>query len=208
MTEPAAADLEWIEERVRADYAASGRHYHDLTHLDDCLDRLERVEGLDETERRRLRFALLWHDVVYDPTRRDNEEASAERARRELAEAGVDAAECDEVARLILLTKGHRVAEGDRLGALLVSIDLSILGSGPDRYRAYAAAIRREYAHVPEEAYRAGRAAVLESLLAADPLYPDPAFRARFEGAARTNLADELAGLRRASAQAREPGSA
>ena len=33
-----------------------------------------------------------------------------------------------EVARLIRLTAGHAVEPGDRLGALLVSIDLSILG--------------------------------------------------------------------------------
>jgi predicted metal-dependent HD superfamily phosphohydrolase len=190
-----APDLETLEAAVRRDYAGPGRHYHDVAHLDDCLAQLSRVEGLAEDDRRRLRLALLWHDVIYDPRRRDNEEASAERARQELAAAGIAAAEVEEVVRLILLTKGHRVAEGDRRGALLVSIDLSILGAEAERYRAYADAIRLEYAHVPEAAYRAGRAAILRSLLDADPLYPDPAFRDRLEETARRNLALELAEL-------------
>jgi len=191
----AARVLDALEAQVRRDYAGSGRHYHDVAHLDDCLAQLLRVEGLTEADRRRLRLALLWHDVVYDPRRSDNEEESAERARRELAAAGVGVPDVEEVVRLIRLTKGHRVAEGDRIGALLVSIDLSILGADPERYRAYADSIRLEYAHVPEAAYRAGRAAILQSMLDADPLYPDPAFRDRLEEAARRNLSAELADL-------------
>ena len=194
-TEPDPAAVEALERAVRADYAAPGRFYHSVDHLDDCLTQLDAVDGLEARERMLLRFAILWHDVVYDPKRSDNEEQSAERARRELAQAGAAAEDCDEVARLILLTKGHRVAADDPLGALLVSIDLSILGAEPERYRAYAADIRREYAHVPEEAYRAGRAAVLRHLLAADPLYPHPAWRARLEGRARANMAAELEAL-------------
>jgi predicted metal-dependent HD superfamily phosphohydrolase len=184
-----------LEAQVRRDYAAPGRAYHNLAHLDDCLEQLERQEGLDERDRRLLRLAFLWHDAVYDPTRRDNEEKSAERARAELAGAGLSPAEVEEVARLILLTKGHQVPSGDRRGALLVSIDLSILGAAPERYAGYAAAIREEYGHVPEAAYRAGRAAVLQALLAADPLYPDPGYRDRLELKARRNIAGELAQL-------------
>jgi predicted metal-dependent HD superfamily phosphohydrolase len=184
--------LEMLEAAVRRDYASPGRAYHNLAHLDDCLEQLQRCDGLSEADRRLLRFAFLWHDVVYDPTRRDNEERSAGRARVELASAGLAPPDVDEVERLIHLTKGHKVAAGDRLGALLVSIDLSILGAAPDRYGAYAEAIRREYAHVPEDAYRAGRTAILRTLLAADPLYPDPTYHERLEGPARINMAAEL----------------
>jgi predicted metal-dependent HD superfamily phosphohydrolase len=188
--------LATLEAAVRRDYASPGRAYHNLAHLDDCLQQLERCAGLSEANGRLLRLALLWHDVVYDPTRRDNEEKSAQRARVELASAGLAPREADEVERLILLTKSHKVPAGDELGALLVSIDLSILGAAPDRYDAYAKAIRQEYGHVPEEAYRAGRAAILKALLAADPLYPDPVFRERLEAQARRNMAAELAQLR------------
>ncbi len=97
--------------------------------------------------------------------------------------------------RLILLTKDHKVAEGDRLGALIVSIDLAILGADPNRYQAYARDVRQEYAHVPEEAWRAGRTAVLKSLMADGPVFADPAFSATLEDQARTNMSDELRSL-------------
>src|SRR5262249_22011217 len=71
-----------------------------------------------------------------------------------------------EVGRLIRLTKTHDVAAGDPLGAIMISIDLSILGADVATYDAYAAAIRQEYAHVPDAAYRSGRAAGLHRLSA------------------------------------------
>ena len=189
------AKMEALEAKLRADHDVPGRFYHTFAHVEDCLARLEGSEGLSAGDRRLLRWALLWHDSVYDPERSDNEERSAERAVDELREAGADRDEQQEVRRLILLTKGHRVDAEDRLGAILVSVDLSILGAEPARYRRYAADIRREYAHVPEDAYRSGRMRVLHGLIEADPLYPDPALRERYEEQARINMATEMASL-------------
>lgn len=189
-----ATPLEIAEAEARAAWCEPHRHYHDERHLDACLSALDGV-ALAERERRVLRWALLWHDAVYDPAAPDNEERSAAWARASLRAAGVAEDEAAEVARLILLTKGHRVEGGDRLGALMVSIDLAVLGAEEEAYDAYAADIRREYAHVPEEAWRKGRGAVLASLLAADPLYPEPGARAALEAQARANISRELAAL-------------
>ncbi|MDP2765329.1 MAG: phosphohydrolase, partial [Brevundimonas sp.] len=95
----------------------------------------------------------------------------------------------------ILLTAGHSVQAGDALGARLVSIDLSILGAEPDRYDAYAAAIRHEYAHVPEPLYRAGRAAIMGRFLESPRLFADPLWAERYEDAARANLRREITAL-------------
>ncbi|MCA1509927.1 phosphohydrolase [Bradyrhizobium sp. NBAIM01] len=173
-----------------AAYAAPGRHYHNLAHIEDCLAALSRVEGLSAAEREMLSEAIWWHDAVYDPTRTDNEERSAE-----LAEQHVRAELRQEVGRLIRLTKTHDVPPGDRLGAILISIDLSILGADPNRYGAYAAAIRREFSHVAEDDYRAGRARVLRRFAAREVIFPDPVFAATFDRQARANLARELAQL-------------
>src|SRR5439155_22769050 len=126
------------------------------------------------------------------PTRADNEELSAQLAE---AHVGFDIAR--EVGRLIRLTKTHEVERSDRLGAILISIDLSILGAEPARYDAYAAAIRKEYAHVPESDYRAGRSGVLSRFAAQPVIFPEAALARRFDRQARDNLARELASLRR-----------
>ena len=178
-----------------AAYAEPHRRYHDMTHVADCLAQLRAAEGLRGTERTWLALAIWWHDAVYDPTRTDNEAQSAALARRDLTALGESAETVEAVARLIELTKGHQAAEDDRLGGLLVSIDLSILGREPPAYAAYAAAVREEYGHVPDALFRAGRAAVLEHLLEARPLYPDAGYRRRFEAQARRNMAAERAAL-------------
>lgn len=178
-------------DELRAAYAAADRHYHDIGHIEDCLGRLDRLTGLSAREREMLTEAIWWHDVVYDPTRSDNEEQSAV-----LAEAHLAPDLRAEVGRLIRLTRTHDVAPGDRLGALLISIDLAVLGAEEAVYDAYAKAIRREYAHVPDAAYRSGRAAVLERFQARAVIYPDPAFAAELDHRARANIARELAELR------------
>jgi predicted metal-dependent HD superfamily phosphohydrolase len=56
--------------------------------------------------------------------------------------------------------------------------------------------VRQEYAHVPDDLFRAGRAAVLAALLAAPALFRTAAGRRRWEHAARANVEAELAQLR------------
>jgi predicted metal-dependent HD superfamily phosphohydrolase len=177
-------------------YGEPQRRYHTRRHIEDCLEKLAAWPGLTAAERRVLTWAIWWHDAVYDPRAADNEARSAELARRDLPAFGATPAEVDEVARLILLTAGHRVPEGDRLGVVLVSIDLSILAAAPDAYDAYARAVREEYAHVPEDLWRRGRSAVLQRFLDTPVIFPDPAFRAAHETAARANLERELQSLR------------
>jgi len=102
------------------------------------------------------------------------------------------------VHRLILLTAGHEVDEGDRAGALLVDADLWILSSPPDRYDRYAADVRAEYAHVPDDLWRRGRGAVLRHFLdAAGSLgaYGPEADRSDRRARAQANLTRELEAL-------------
>lgn len=182
--------LAMTREELSAAYAAPGRHYHNLAHIEDCLAALAQVDGLSVVEREVLTEAIWWHDVVYDPTRSDNEELSAR-----LAEQHVRADLRQDVARLIRLTRTHEVDPNDRLGAILISIDLSILGAAPARYDAYAAAIRQEFIHVSDPDYRAGRARVLRRFAARAVIYPDAGFAARYDRRVRENLARELASL-------------
>lgn len=176
-------------------YAEPHRRYHSRAHIEACLKLLAEQDGLSLPDRRILEYAIWWHDAVYDPLRPDNEAVSAEMARSDLLTMGESQSVADEVARLILLTKGHTVDPGDRLGALLVSIDLAVLGGEPADYDAYAAGVRFEYGHVPDELFRAGRGRVMRGFLETDAIFPDPAFRERLEARARANIARELFSL-------------
>ena len=181
---------------LEAAYSEPHRRYHTLAHVQACLDLLAGRTDLTTAERRMLAWAIWFHDAVYDPRASDNEARSAALGLRDLPALGAAPEEAAEVARLVRLTAGHEVAPDDRLGAILVSIDLAVLGAPPAAYDAYARAVREEYAFVPDEAWRRGRAAVLQRFLAAPVIYPDPELRQAREGPARANLERELASLR------------
>ena len=176
---------------VVARYQEPVRAHHTLEHVEEVLAFLADLAVDDPA----ALLAAVLHDVVYDPTRTDNEEASARYAARVLAhlESAVVSRTCD----LVLATKAHDACpQGDRSCAALLDADLAILGAPVERYERYAAAIRREYRHVPEAAFRVGRGAVLEGFLARERLFLTEDVHHRLDAPARANLRRELGVLR------------
>jgi predicted metal-dependent HD superfamily phosphohydrolase len=191
-----------VRERLIEAYDDPARGYHDLQHLAEVFARLDELMPVDDPERDTVLLAAWFHDAVYDSGTSagdTNEERSAIMAERELATADAPPLLVDEVARLVRLTEHHRPAPGDVNGQLLCDADLAILAAGPDRYREYVAGVRAEYAEVPEEAFRAGRLAILEDLLAKESLFHTPLARERWEATARENLRAEVSALSAAS---------
>jgi predicted metal-dependent HD superfamily phosphohydrolase len=134
-----------------------------------------------------VRWALLFHDAIYDPQRQDNEARSADWACRVMEELNRSEEEKARVRAMILATAPpNEPRTPDEL--LLVDIDLAILGSDEATFDRYDRAIREEYAWVPEELYRETRAEVLGSFLKRDRVYRTAPFRERYEEAARRNV--------------------
>jgi len=178
------------------------RHYHDRVHLLAMLDALQVLLEAGEKAGplpRAVWLAAWFHDAVYNGVPGQDEQDSAELAARELPGAGVPVAEVAEVVRLVLLTAAHSPEAGDDGGALLCDADLSVLGEDPAGYRRYLDNVRKEYAHVGDADFAAGRAAVVRRLLALDPLYRTATARKLWLERARTNLSSELAGRNTAS---------
>jgi predicted metal-dependent HD superfamily phosphohydrolase len=100
-----------------------------------------------------------------------------------------------EVARLVRLTRDHRPDPDDLAGQVLSDADLAILAAGRKRYDEYVRDVRREYAHLDDETFRTGRAAVLRALLDKPTLFHTRYARESWEAAARANVERELAEL-------------
>jgi len=167
-------------------HAESGRVYHTLDHVLDCLARFDE-SGPEPEDRDLVETAIWFHDVVYDSHRADNETRSAEWASRALGSAGVSEAIARRVRDLILMTV-HSTPPSDPQGALLCDVDLSILGRDEQEFDEYERRIQREYAWVPEPLYRAGRARVLSAFQKRDRIYVTDYFHDRYERRARANL--------------------
>jgi predicted metal-dependent HD superfamily phosphohydrolase len=173
------------------------RQYHTVTHLTAVLDVIDRFTSL-APHPAHVRLAAWMHDAVYDPRALGdaNERDSAEFAEGLLTTLGVPAETAADVARLVGLTAGHATGPDDPDGELLCDADLAVLAGDDEQYAAYTAAIRREYAHVPDEDFKNGRTQVLKALLELPSIYRLPPLREQWEDRARANLEREASGLR------------
>lgn len=196
-----AADLslapahQTVARRAMAAYGEPHRHYHTKAHLVAVLAVLDELWSNGGSAPASCRAAAWFHDVVYDPRRDDNEEASARVAATELGNAAAAAQTIREVEQLVLATKTHRLVAGVAGAGELLDADLAILGAPADRYDLYAEAIRLEYGHLDDETFRRGRAALLVTLLERPQLFFTELARRRFEAGARANIERELSTL-------------
>lgn len=180
-------------------YAEPHRHYHTLAHVERVLATIDELTDdgtrlgaadLTDDDRQILYLAAWLHDVVYDPTRTDNELQSAVSLIKILAPLRVPDHVILDASRLVLAT-GPYVAPTDDLARVLVDADLAILAAPPEEYEAYRRAVRAEYAHVSDEDWAVGRSSLLADLLARPTIYTI----APFETAARANVEGELSHL-------------
>lgn len=182
--------------RLRTRHRERHRRYHTVAHLSAVVTSVVdlaasvRVADLDAVV-----AAAFYHDAIYEPASPANERASARLARRDLTALGWDPTRATRVAEMIEATD-HHLDPCDDDTAVLFDADLAILGAAPDEYDTYAAAVRSEYRHVDDDAWRTGRAAVIASFLDRVTIYATATGRDRWETAARNNLGRELATLR------------
>ena len=169
-----------------ARYSEPHRKYHTVQHLDECFARFDEARELAQ-QPYEIELALWFHDAVYDVRRQDNEAQSADWARSAAARAGVAEAACSRLSQLILATK-HDADPPSPDAALLVDVDLAILGAAPDRFDQYERQIREEYSWVPGFVFRRKRREILQGFLARPHLYTTSHFRDRYETLARANL--------------------
>ena len=171
------------------------RRHHNTDHLRSVLKAVDDLAD-QANDPHVVRLAAWFHDAVYAGSPGQDERASAELAALMLPNLGVAATQIAEVMRLVELTETHVPPPGDADGAVLCDADLAVLGGEPDSYAAYAAAVRKEYEHIPDEQFRTGRIAVLERFASRDPLFHTTTAQNRWEQTARRNIDTELSLLR------------
>ncbi|MEY2855296.1 MAG: hypothetical protein RL030_2428 [Pseudomonadota bacterium] len=134
-----------------------------------------------------VEFALWLHDAVYKSWRSDNEERSADWAVRLLEQGRATPAVVERVRALVLATR-HMAGRFTGDAALVVDVDLSILGQEDGVYAQFEQDVRKEYWWVPRRKYVEARVGILKSFLDREAIYVWPVFRERYEVRARENL--------------------
>jgi predicted metal-dependent HD superfamily phosphohydrolase len=183
----------WYQRLTQA-YAEPQRHYHNQQHIAECLAEFDAARHLAQ-QPVAVEMALWFHDAVYDPKAGDNEERSAALAKVCLEAAGLSDF-AGTTAELVMATKLHGADAGPD-AALVVDVDLSILGQSEVRFAEYETQIRKEYGWVPKLIFNPKRAEILQRFLDRERIYTNEHFATRYEQNARRNLEESIRKLKR-----------
>ncbi|WP_458097553.1 HD domain-containing protein [Roseomonas sp. WA12] len=181
---------------LRERLAEPHRVYHGQSHIDSMLRGMQALPALSHPDA--MELAIWYHDAIYDPAARDNEERSAALLRADLSGL-VHPQVIGIAAEMIRLTAGHALPpdlpENWREDVtLFLDLDLAVLGAPPAEYDVYERGIAAEFEPVHgRDAYRNGRAAFLRGLLARPRLFLTDRFHEALDRTARGNIARALA---------------
>lgn len=181
---------------LRARYGGPGRPYHGWGHIEALLAAFDgNGDAIRQPEA--MEIAIYYHDAIYAPLSASNEVDSAALMVADLTGRLSDTA-IHRAEALILATAKHRVPAGitEDLAAdcaLFLDMDLSILGASDEAFDTYDAAIRQEYAMVPNETYFSGRRDILARFLERPRLFLTDRYHERLDAPARANLRRAIA---------------
>ncbi len=194
----ATGDIHHAFTTMIEDYQHPPRFYHTIDHVADVLAHLDfasqhadELKQIPASDRQNfidmIELAIWYHDVVYDATRHDNEALSADNMTTAAQALGIPEDIIHKAQGAILITAHH--ADAKTLAEkIIVDCDLHVLGIDWDKFANNSSLIRREYAHVPDDAYVQGRAKGLATFITPDGIYKTDAFRARYEQKAVENI--------------------
>lgn len=101
--------------------------------------------------------------------------------------------------RNLIVATAHAASVHDEDAAVLVDVDLSILGADAQTYDRFECDVRKEYWWVPGPLFRQTRAKILQSFLDRPSVYATAHFRERLEQMAREDLGRAIGAMMHAS---------
>ncbi len=178
-------------------YSERHRHYHNLSHIAYLFSLCDKYIA-DISNPAVTGYAILYHDIVYDTYRQDNEEQSAALAEAHLKQLSVNPSLIKNVQTFILATKGHILPEEYSLQndlALFLDFDVAILAADTETYKTYSEKIRQEYSKYPDNIYKEGRKQALQKVLSSEKIFITNDFIKTMEETARQNISKEVGQL-------------
>lgn len=152
-------DAETLGEKLREPH----RFYHNVNHIADILSNISRLypDNSNIKDKTILALAAFFHDAIYDPRRKDNEERSVEFFRKCISSGGCNEENAEAICQIILDTKTH--IPSSTLSEVFCDLDLYGLRHGnAERILTDEFNIFKEFQFYDYSDYKKGRIAFLE----------------------------------------------
>ena len=177
-------------------YMKPNRQYHGINHI-TCMYKLSCKfskylnRPITPDENMKLRDAIIFHDVVYNPKSKRNE-INSSKVWKKYSKLRDCCLHSDWVEKSILATADHLAdrpieTDEDRLREWFIGLDLASLAAPWEIFIFNNKLLRIEYCHVSDEEWNGGRTAFIHKL-AASTIYKDALLRSLLEDRAHKNI--------------------
>lgn len=181
-------------------YGHSSRHYHDLNHIEDMYKTHLDIEGADN--KAIVLLAALYHDIIYDPLSKTNEENSItffECTSDWPMQPSIVIQDCIYATKHLHKIHNKKIEKYDNNDERLVrhfcDLDLNGVGASREQFEINYVNIRKEYSQVENKEWLEGRINFWKAILDRGYIYNNPYnckyFKDR-EDQARQNIDNEL----------------
>ena len=180
-------DVEYWWHEILENYTKKWKFYHNLNHVYSFVNLFEKYNKFINNYKNEFLISIYFHDIIYIPSRNDNEEESINMFNKFYNEVKPNNLNKEKVIEFIAETKNHSLSKDyDFELDLFLDMDMQIVAD--ENWEDYENKIRKEYCYMDETEYKNKRRQFLQSLVNKNRLFRTQIFYDTYEQIAKNNI--------------------
>ena len=184
-------DVDYWWHEILENYTKKWKFYHNLNHVYSFVNLFEKYNKFINNHKNEFLISIYFHDIIYIPSRKDNEEESINMFNKFYNEVKPNNLNKEKAIEFITETKHHSLSKDyDFELDLFLDMDMQIVSD--ENWEDYENKIRKEYCFVDETEYKNKRRQFLESLVNKNRIFRTQIFYDTYEQIAKNNITNIL----------------
>ena len=180
-------DVDYWWHEILENYTKKWKFYHNLNHVYSFVNLFEKYNKFINNYKNEFLISIYFHDIIYIPSRNDNEEESINMFNKFYNEVKPNNLNKEKVIEFIAETKHHSLSKDyDFELDLFLDMDMQIVSD--ENWEDYENKIRKEYCFVDETEYKNKRRQFLQSLVNKNRIFRTQIFYDTYEQIAKNNI--------------------
>ena len=180
-------DVDYWWHEILENYTKKWKFYHNLNHVYSFVNLFEKYNKFINNYKNEFLISIYFHDIIYIPSRNDNEEESINMFNKFYNEVKPNNLNKEKVIEFIAETKNHSLSKDyDFELDLFLDMDMQIVAD--ENWEDYENKIRKEYCFVDETEYKNKRRQFLQSLVNKNRIFRTQIFYDTYEQIAKNNI--------------------
>ena len=169
-------------------YSKKWRTYHNLNHIYDFIQLHEKYNNLISKNKNEFLISIFFHDIIYIPSRIDNEKKSKDLFNKFYEEIKPNNLNKEKVCEYIIETENHLLNKNYDDEELNLFMDMDMFIIAKDNWEEYENQIRKEYCFMNDTEYKNKRINFLENLNKKEKIFRNKIFYETYEKKAKENI--------------------